>query len=137
LGADQFGVSAHTDYGCITFVCQDDSGGLQVRNRAGEWIAAPPIPGTLVVNIGDLLARWTNDLFRSTPHRVVNTSGRARYSLAVFYDPDFDAEVKVIDSCLAPGAAPRYAPTTCGAHVLSKFDAAFAYRKESAAPARA
>jgi isopenicillin N synthase-like dioxygenase len=139
LGADQFGVSAHTDYGCITFVCQDDTGGLQARNRAGEWVGAPPIPGTLVVNIGDLLARWTNDLFRSTPHRVVNTSGRARYSMAVFYDPDFDAEVKVIDSCVAPGTAPHYAPTTCGAHVLSKFDAAFAYRndKESAAPARA
>lgn len=135
LGRDQFGVSAHSDYGCITFVCQDDSGGLQVRNRAGEWIAAPPIPGTLVVNIGDLLARWTNDLFRSTPHRVVNTSGRARYSLAVFYDPDFDAEVKAIESCVAPGETPRYPPTTCGAHVLSKFDAAFAYRKEPAARA--
>jgi len=135
LGKDQFGVSAHTDYGCITFVCQDDSGGLQVRNRAGEWVAAPPIPGTLVVNIGDLLARWTNDLFSSTPHRVVNTSGRARYSLAVFYDPDFDAEVKAIDSCVAPGEKPRYPATTCGAHVLSKFDAAFAYRKESTARA--
>lgn len=135
MGKDQFGVSAHTDYGCITFVCQDDNGGLQVHNRAGEWIAAPPIPGTLVVNIGDLLARWTNDLFRSTPHRVVNVSGRARYSMAVFYDPDFDAEVKAIPSCVAPGEKPRYAPTTCGAHVLAKFDAAFAYRKEAAAPA--
>ena len=98
-------------------------------------MAAPPIPGTLVVNIGDLLARWTNDLFRSTPHRVVNTSGRARYSMAVFYDPDFDTEVEAIESCVEPGAAPRYAPTTCGAHVMSKFDAAFAYRKEPVAPA--
>jgi isopenicillin N synthase-like dioxygenase len=137
LGRDQFGVSAHTDYGCITFVCQDDSGGLQVRNRAGEWIAAPPLAGTLVVNIGDLLARWTNDLFRSTPHRVVNTSGRARYSLAVFYDPDFDAEVSAIASCVAPGEPPRYPPTTCGAHVLSRFKAAFAYRNENAAPTEA
>jgi isopenicillin N synthase-like dioxygenase len=137
LGADHFGVSAHTDYGCITFVCQDDSGGLQAKNRAGEWIEAPPIPGTLVVNIGDLLARWTNDQFRSTPHRVVNRSGRDRYSLAVFYDPDFDADVSAIPSCLAPGEPPRYPPTTCGTHVLAKFDAAFAYRKESAAPAGA
>lgn len=135
LGADQFGVSAHTDYGCMTFVCQDDAGGLQVLNRADEWIAAPPIAGTLVVNIGDLLARWTNDMFRSTPHRVVNTSGRARYSLAVFYDPDFDAPVAAIDSCLAPGEAPLYAPTTCGAHILGKFDAAFAYRKPDEARA--
>jgi isopenicillin N synthase-like dioxygenase len=137
LGTEQFGVGAHTDYGCITFVCQDDSGGLQARNRAGEWIEAPPIPGTLVVNIGDLLARWTNDLFRSTPHRVVNRSGRDRYSLAVFYDPDFDADVAAIPSCLAPGEAPRYPPTTCGAHVIGRFDAAFAYRKEKAAPAGA
>ncbi|MCW5770325.1 MAG: isopenicillin N synthase family oxygenase [Rhodospirillaceae bacterium] len=135
LGAEQFGVSAHTDYGCITFVCQDDNGGLQVRNRAGEWIAAPPIRGTLVVNIGDLLARWTNDRFRSTPHRVVNTSGRARYSMAVFYDPDYDAEVKAIPSCVAPGEAPHYPPTTCGAHVLSRFEAAFAYRRKEAATA--
>jgi isopenicillin N synthase-like dioxygenase len=134
LGADQFGVSAHTDYGCITFVCQDMQGGLQAYNRAGEWIAVPPIPGTLVVNIGDLMARWTNDLFRSTPHRVVNTSGRARYSLAVFYDPDFDAEVRAIPSCLAPGEATRYPPTTCGAHVLAKFNAAFAYRQGAAEP---
>ena len=133
LGKDQFGVSAHTDYGCITFVCQDDNGGLQVRNRSGEWIAAAPIPGTLVVNIGDLLARWTNDLFRSTPHRVVNTSGRARYSLAVFYDPDSDTEVKAIDSCVPRGEAPRYPAITCGAHVLSRFEAAFAYRKEAQA----
>jgi isopenicillin N synthase-like dioxygenase len=137
LGTDHFGVSAHTDYGCITFVCQDDRGGLQAKNRAGEWIEAPPIPGTLVVNIGDLLARWTNDLFRSTPHRVVNRSGRDRISLAVFYDPDFDADVSAIPSCVAPGEAPHYPPITCGAHVLSRFDAAFAYRKESAAPAGA
>ncbi|MFO0988524.1 MAG: 2-oxoglutarate and iron-dependent oxygenase domain-containing protein [Alphaproteobacteria bacterium] len=137
LGTEQFGVGTHTDYGCVTFVCQDDSGGLQARNRAGEWIEAPPIPDTLVVNIGDLLARWTNDVFRSTPHRVVNRSGRDRYSLAVFYDPDFDADVSAIPSCLAPGEAPRYAPTTCGAHVLAMFDAAFAYRKEKAAPAEA
>jgi isopenicillin N synthase-like dioxygenase len=136
LGADQFGVSAHTDYGCITFVAQDMQGGLQAYNRAGEWIAVPPIPGTLVVNIGDLMARWTNDLFRSTPHRVINSSGRARYSLAVFYDPDFDAEVRAIPSCVAPGEAPRYPPTTCGAHVLVKFDAAFAYRRGAASPAR-
>lgn len=130
LGESQFGVSAHTDYGCITILAQDDTGGLQVQNRAGEWIAAPPIPGTYVINIGDLMARWTNDLFVSTPHRVVNSSGRERQSIAVFYDPHPDTEVAVLPSCVAPGAAPAYEPTTCGAHILGRFARSFAYRKE-------
>jgi len=66
---DQFGSAPHTDYGIITLVAQDDSGGLQVRPRGGEWIDAPPLPGTFVLNVADMLARWTNDRFVSTPHR--------------------------------------------------------------------
>jgi isopenicillin N synthase-like dioxygenase len=126
LGVEQFGVGPHPDYGCIPLLWQDSNGGLQVRNRAGEWIAAPPIPGTFVINIGDLMARWTNDLFASTPHRVVNNTGRERYSMPVFFDPDFDT---VIDcrEC-QPGVTPRYPTTTAGAHVVSRFNAAFAYR---------
>ena len=93
-GADQFGVAPHTDFGCITLLWQDENGGLEVLERSsGEWIAAPPIPGTLVVNVGDLLGRWTNDLYASTPHRVVNRSGRERFSIATFYDPDYRASV--------------------------------------------
>lgn len=130
MGESQFGVSAHTDYGCITILAQDGTGGLQVQNRAGEWIAAPPIPGTYVINIGDLMARWTNDLFVSTPHRVVNSSGRERQSIAVFYDPHPDTEVAVLAECIAPGARPAYPPTTCGEHILSRFERSFAYRKE-------
>jgi isopenicillin N synthase-like dioxygenase len=132
LGESQFGVSAHTDYGCITILAQDDTGGLQVQNRAGEWIAAPPIPGTYVINIGDLMARWTNDLFVSTPHRVVNSSGRERQSIAVFYDPHPDTEVAALAGCVSPGTAPAYPPTTCGAHILGRFARSFAYRKEAA-----
>jgi isopenicillin N synthase-like dioxygenase len=130
LGDKQFGVGAHTDYGCITILAQDMSGGLQVRNRAGEWIAATPIENTFVINIGDLMARWTNDLFASTPHRVVNSSGRARYSIAVFYDPHYDTPIEVLKTCIAPGDTAHYPPTTCGAHVKARFDAAFAYRKK-------
>lgn len=129
LGAKQFGVSAHTDYGCLTLLSQDSNGGLQVRNRAGEWIAAPPIPGTFVINIGDLLARWTNDVFTSTPHRVVNTSGRPRYSIAVFFDPDYDTRIEALPGCVRPGEAPAYPPVSCGDYIVGRFDKAFAYRK--------
>jgi isopenicillin N synthase-like dioxygenase len=130
LGEEQFGVAPHSDYGCLTLLSQDSNGGLQVRNRAGEWIAAPPVEGSFVINIGDLMARWTDDLFVSTPHRVVNASGRARQSIALFYDPHYDTAIETLPSCLAPGAAPRYEPTTCGAYVKGRFDAAFAYRKK-------
>jgi len=84
---ERFGVAPHTDFGVLTFLLQDDNGGLQVRNRNGQWIEAPPIPGTLVCNIGDLLQRWTNDRFVSTVHRVINRSGKKRYSIPVFFDP--------------------------------------------------
>ena len=86
----------HTDYGNLTLLATDDVGGLEVRTRDGEWIEAPPLPGAFVVNIGDCLMRWTNDVYVSTPHRVVNRSGRERYSIAFFYDPNPDAEVAVI-----------------------------------------
>jgi len=89
----RFGVAPHTDFGVLTFLLQDDNGGLQVRTRNGDWIEAPPIPGTLVCNIGDLLQRWTNDRFVSTVHRVINRSGQKRYSVPVFFDPSPDAMI--------------------------------------------
>jgi isopenicillin N synthase-like dioxygenase len=135
-GPEQFGVSPHSDYGCLTLLWQDDNGGLQVRGKDGGWIEAPPIPGTLIINIGDLLARWTNDLFASTGHRVINRSGRERYSIALFYDPHFDTPIEVLDTCCVPGAAPRYAPTSCGAYILERFGGAFGYRQQDSAPAR-
>ncbi len=76
LDGRQFGVAPHTDFGVLTVLCQDDVGGLQVLDAHGQWVEAAPIPGTLVVNVGDLLARWTNGACRPTPHRVVNSSGR-------------------------------------------------------------
>lgn len=124
---DGFGVAPHTDFGCITLLWQDDSGGLEVRERqTGEWIPAPPLPGTLVVNVGDLLGRWSNDRFASTPHRVVNRSGHERFSIASFYDPNFAAP---IDPRALGATDPIYEPTTCGAHILGRFAQAFSYRK--------
>ena len=126
-GADQFGLAPHTDFGCITLLWQDDNGGLEVQERSsGGWIAAPPIPGTLVVNVGDLLGRWTNDRYASTPHRVLNRSGRERFSIATFYDPDYKA---VVDPRMLGAETPRYPPIAAGDHILGRIERSFGYRK--------
>jgi isopenicillin N synthase-like dioxygenase len=88
-----WGVGEHTDYGLLTLLAQDEHGGLQVKSPRG-WIDAPPIDGTLVCNIGDMLDRLTGGWFRSTPHRVRNTSGQDRLSYPLFFDPDFDAQIR-------------------------------------------
>jgi isopenicillin N synthase-like dioxygenase len=117
--AGEIGAGEHTDYGNITLLATDDVGGLEVRTRAGEWIAAPPIPGAFVVNIGDCLMRWTNDVYVSTPHRVVNRSGRERYSIAFFFDPNPEALVEGIASC----GEPRYAPILAADYLKLRLDA--------------
>ncbi|MEP7339199.1 MAG: 2-oxoglutarate and iron-dependent oxygenase domain-containing protein [Acidobacteriota bacterium] len=93
-------VGEHTDYGILTILKQDDSGGLQVKSRSGwptsKWVDAPPIAGSFVCNIGDMLDRMTGGLYRSTPHRVRNLSSRNRLSFPFFFDPNFNAEIKPI-----------------------------------------
>ena len=85
---DRFGVGPHTDFGVLTVLCQDSVGGLQVQDVNGDWLHAPPINGALVVNVADLLSRWTDGAYKSTPHRVVNNSGKERLSLVLAYDPE-------------------------------------------------
>jgi len=93
-------VGEHTDYGLLTILFQDDRGGLQVKSPSG-WIDAPPIPGSFVCNIGDMLDRMTGGMYRSTPHRVKNASGRDRLSFPFFFDPNWDAQVRSIDTTAA------------------------------------
>jgi isopenicillin N synthase-like dioxygenase len=90
---ESWGVGEHTDYGLLTLLAQDEQGGLQVKTPAG-WIDAPPIPGTLVCNIGDMLDRLTGGFYKSTPHRVRNVSAKSRLSFPFFFDPAFDAEIE-------------------------------------------
>ncbi|MBI3503247.1 MAG: isopenicillin N synthase family oxygenase [Proteobacteria bacterium] len=130
LGETQFGVAPHTDYGGLTLLSQDDVGGLQVLAKSGQWVTAHPIPDTLVINIGDLMHRWTNARFSSNPHRVVNESGRERYSIAVFFDPHPDTVVDPRDLLDDPDAA-KYPPIACGDYIVQRFDKAFKYRQQN------
>jgi isopenicillin N synthase-like dioxygenase len=109
------GCGAHTDWGGITVLLQDGAGGLQVQHADGSWISAPPIAGTFVVNIGDLFARWTNNLYRSTVHRVINKSGRDRYSVPFFLDGRSDHLVSCIPTCA--GEKRLFPDTTVRAHL--------------------
>lgn len=128
-GQDQFGVGPHTDFGVLTVLCQDSVGGLQVQDVNGDWIEAPPIEGTLIVNVADLLARWTGGAYKSTPHRVVNSSGRKRLSLVLAFDPDPETVIDV-RSVFADPPADAEPAITCGDYLIWRFNKAFAYRNK-------
>lgn len=128
LRETQFGVGAHSDFGVLTILCQDDVGGLQVRSPDGLWLDATPISGTFVVNVGDLLERWSNDRYRSTPHRVINSASRERLSLVTAYDPNFETLVDPATVC-GPGETALYKPVRCGDYLNQRFGQSFQYQE--------
>lgn len=129
-GTEQFGVAPHTDFGVLTVLCQDDNGGLQVQDINGDWIHAPPVEDSLVVNVGDLLSRWTNGAYKSTPHRVVNSSGRERMSLVLAFDPDPDTLIDASE-IFADNTTACEDSITCGDYLLWRFAKAFSYRNKN------
>jgi isopenicillin N synthase-like dioxygenase len=124
LPKGQLRAGPHTDYGSLTILkTEDKPGGLEVQDSAGRWIPVAIVPGTFIINLGDLMAQWTNDRWVSTMHRVVNPPreaaiGSRRQSLVFFHQPNYDALVECLPSCRGAGA--KYAPITSGAHLLTK-----------------
>jgi isopenicillin N synthase-like dioxygenase len=122
---NQFGIGPHTDYGIVTVLLADQEPGLQVYTKDGEWRYVLLVPGALVVNVGDLLSRWTNDLWRSTLHRVApvltsDSSIRRRRSLPFFHEGNYDAVISCLPTCTGPGHPPLYPPIKAGEHVFAK-----------------
>ena len=105
---------AHTDFGMLTILMQDPNGGLELQVRDGEWIKAPYVADTFVINVGDMLELWTNELYVSTPHRVIGLTNRDRYSVPAFFSPAFKTIVECIPSCLEPGESAKFAPIDAG-----------------------
>jgi isopenicillin N synthase-like dioxygenase len=122
----QLRAGAHTDYGTLTVLRQDAVGGLEVLDLKGDWVGVESVPGAFVINIGDLMARWTNDRWQSTLHRVVDpadaSQARARrQSMPFFQNANWSAEISCLPTCLAPGEKPKYETVLAGPHLMGKF----------------
>ena len=118
---DLYGSAPHRDFGCLTLLAQDNVGGLQVRTPAGHWVDAPPVENAFVVNVGDMLHRLSNGRLLSTPHRVINTTGKPRFSVPFFYDPHVTTNIAPL-----PGTgAPTFEPLNFGAFLRSELEAGY------------
>ena len=134
VDADEYsyGVGAHTDWGSITILAQDTCGGLEVCLPDGTWVAAPPIDGTFIVNLGDLIPRWSNDLFKSNPHRVRNlfSKGQSRYSIPFFFGPNYMTPINALPGTVKVGEQYRYTPCTAGEHMEQMYQRAYDLSQE-------
>lgn len=125
----QIGIGPHSDYECFTILRTDDVPALQVLNSQGDWIHAPPIANAFIVNVGDLMARWTNNYFASTLHRVINASGRERFSIPFFFGPNSQSLIEVLPTCQNPEWPAQYPPIISGDYIRSRFDQTYQLRQ--------
>ncbi|GJE92600.1 Clavaminate synthase-like protein [Phanerochaete sordida] len=122
------GIGAHTDWECFTILWQEPGiQALQVLNAKQQWVNAPPVPGTFVVNIADQLSRWTNGVFKSTVHRAINRSGAERYSIPLFFGTDYDVRLEPIPTCVSPARPPQYEVVTAGEYVKARLQATYGH----------
>jgi isopenicillin N synthase-like dioxygenase len=139
LEDNTFGQAPHTDNSFMTALARTEVPGLAVRLASGEWFAPPIIPGTFLINLGNIMRRWSNDRFLSTPHGVINESGIDRYSIAYFHSPNPDAIIEGLPTCTGADNPPRYPPAICRDLVLEFYRANYFHQKghRSAAAERA
>lgn len=117
---EEIGLGAHTDYECFTLLLQDSNPGLEILSPDGHWISAEPVDGGIVVNVADFLMRWTNGVYKSTVHRVVNRTAKERYSIPLFFSINYDEMVETLPSCVGEDNPSKFPPITAGRYVLDR-----------------
>ena len=124
---EKLGIGTHTDYECFTLLLQDDTGGLELMNSAGRWIDAPPITDSIIVNIGEMMSRWTNGLFTATPHRVRNHAFSDRISIPFFFATNYDTEIVCLESCCDDLNPPQFKPVIAGAYLEERLNSIYGF----------
>ena len=134
--ANQFGIAPHTDANFLTFLAQTEIPGLQVRMPSGDWLDVPYVPESYAVNAGDMMFRWTNGRFKSTPHRAVPPVGRDRYAIPFFLGPHVDTVIECLPTCQGPGNPPRFPPITYDDYLHWWYDANYDAKVQETAAAQ-
>jgi isopenicillin N synthase-like dioxygenase len=129
-GPNQFGIAPHTDANFLTFLAQTEVPGLQLRLPSGEWLDVPYVPDSYAVNSGDMMTRWTNGRFKSTPHRALPPVGRPRYAIPFFLGPHLDTRIACLPTCQGPENPARYPPITYDAYLHWWYDANYDARAQ-------
>ncbi|HEY0181344.1 MAG TPA: 2-oxoglutarate and iron-dependent oxygenase domain-containing protein [Rhodopila sp.] len=132
-GADEFGIAPHTDTSFMTLLAQNRIPGLSIRLPNGNWVDAPTLPGSILVNGGDMLRRWTNDRCLATPHRVINRSGEERYAIPFFFDCNYDAVMECVPTCCSDDMPPRYTRMTYPEYMTWYRDLTYGAARQDAA----
>ncbi|KAK3062405.1 hypothetical protein LTS18_004119, partial [Coniosporium uncinatum] len=119
---DNIGLGAHSDYECFTILLPSSTPGLEILSPDGDWHSAPRVEGGLIVNIGDFLMRWTNDMYKSTVHRVVNRMAESRYSVPFFFSINYDQTVETLPKCITDQCPAKYPPISAGRYIWERLN---------------